>query len=79
MACAAAHLRLAYVINGGNLIALQQILGHHDIKMTMVYAHLAPSYRAQDMARLNYATPTPARVIPIGRAKRAGKKAIDAA
>ena len=53
-----------YVMSSGNLIALQQLLGHHDISMTMVYAHLAPSYHAQDLARLTYAKPS-ADVIPI--------------
>jgi site-specific recombinase XerC len=51
-------------MSSGNLIALQQLLGHHDISMTMVYAHLAPSYHAQDLARLTYAKPS-AEVIPI--------------
>ena len=32
--------------------------------MTMVYAHLVPSYHAQDLARLTYAKPI-ADVIPI--------------
>jgi site-specific recombinase XerC len=45
-------------MSSGNLIALQQLLGHHDISMTMVYAHLAPSYHAQDLARLTYAKPS---------------------
>ena len=27
-----------YIMNGGNLIALQQLLGHHDVSMTMIYA-----------------------------------------
>lgn len=30
------------MIKGGNIIALQRILGHSDIKQTMRYAHLAP-------------------------------------
>ena len=33
-----------YMINGGNIIALQRILGHSDIKQTMRYAHLAPDH-----------------------------------
>lgn len=53
-----------YVMSSGNLIALQQLLGHHDISMTMVYAHLAPSYHAQDLAKLTYAQSS-ADVIPI--------------
>jgi len=33
-----------FIMNNGNLLALQKILGHGDIKMTMRYAHLAPDY-----------------------------------
>ncbi|NAW87761.1 tyrosine-type recombinase/integrase [Photobacterium halotolerans] len=33
-----------YMMNGGNIIALQRILGHADIKQTMRYAHLAPDH-----------------------------------
>ncbi|MGI1757575.1 phage integrase [Serratia marcescens] len=33
-----------FMMNGGNIIALQQILGHANIQQTMVYAHLAPDY-----------------------------------
>ncbi len=33
-----------FMMNGGNIIALQQILGHASIIQTMVYAHLAPDY-----------------------------------
>lgn len=33
-----------FMMSGGNILALQKILGHHDIKMTMCYAHLAPDY-----------------------------------
>ena len=31
-------------MNGGNIIALQRILGHSDIKKTMRYAHLASDH-----------------------------------
>lgn len=33
-----------YMMGGGNIIALQRILGHSDIKQTMRYAHLAPDH-----------------------------------
>lgn len=33
-----------FVINGGNLLTLQKILGHQSIQMTMRYAHLAPDH-----------------------------------
>lgn len=33
-----------YMMNGGDLLTLQRILGHGSISMTMRYAHLAPSF-----------------------------------
>lgn len=33
-----------FMMNGGNIITLQKILGHASINQTMVYAHLAPEY-----------------------------------
>jgi len=33
-----------FMMNGGNIIALQQILGHASITQTMIYAHLSPDY-----------------------------------
>ncbi len=33
-----------YIMNGGNILALQKILGHSSLTMTMKYAHLAPDY-----------------------------------
>lgn len=35
-----------YMMQGGNVLTLQRILGHGDIKMTMRYAHLAPDHFA---------------------------------
>ncbi|XXN62804.1 phage integrase [Enterobacter ludwigii] len=41
-----------FMMNGGNLLVLQRVLGHTDIKMTMRYAHFAPEH-LEDAARLN--------------------------
>ncbi|KAF1367152.1 tyrosine-type recombinase/integrase [Yokenella regensburgei] len=35
-----------FMVNGGNIITLQRILGHTRIEQTMVYAHFAPNYLA---------------------------------
>ncbi|EKS7125733.1 tyrosine-type recombinase/integrase [Salmonella enterica] len=41
-----------FVMNGGNIIALQRILGHSTIQQTMTYAHFAPDYLA-DAVKFN--------------------------
>lgn len=41
-----------FMMNGGNILALQKILGHSSIQYTMVYAHLAPDY-LKDAVRFN--------------------------
>ena len=33
-----------FIINGGNIITLQKILGHSTLTMTMRYAHMAPDH-----------------------------------
>jgi integrase len=33
-----------FMQNGGNILTLQRVLGHSDLKMTMRYAHLAPDH-----------------------------------
>ena len=38
-------------MRGGRLEALQQILGHTTLAMTMRYAHLAPDFVRQEMVR----------------------------
>lgn len=35
-----------YMMQGGNVLTLQRILGHGDIKMTMRYSHMAPDHFA---------------------------------
>lgn len=41
-----------FMMNGGNILVLQRILGHTDIKMTMRYAHFAPEH-LEDALRFN--------------------------
>lgn len=41
-----------FMMNGGNILTLQKILGHTTITQTMAYAHLAPDYLT-DAALLN--------------------------
>ncbi|WP_351089957.1 tyrosine-type recombinase/integrase, partial [Shewanella sp. S1-49-MNA-CIBAN-0167] len=33
-----------FMMNGGNILVLKQVLGHSDIKDTMRYAHFAPDH-----------------------------------
>lgn len=41
-----------FMINGGNILVLQRILGHQSLAMTMRYAHLAPDH-LEEAIRLN--------------------------
>lgn len=43
-----------YVMSGGNILALQRILGHSDVKVTMIYAHLAPDFLGAEMERVRF-------------------------
>ena len=39
------------MMNGGNILVLKEILGHSDIKMTMIYAHFAPKHLEDAVAK----------------------------
>ena len=41
-------------MSGGNILSLNKILGHFDLKMTMRYAHLAPDYSEGEIEKLRY-------------------------
>lgn len=43
-----------YMMAGGSLLALSKILGHSNMTMTMVYAHLAPDYLDREMERVKF-------------------------
>ncbi|UPK79680.1 tyrosine-type recombinase/integrase [Proteus vulgaris] len=41
-----------FMMNGGNILVLQRILGHTDIKMTMRYSHFSPEH-LEDAVKFN--------------------------
>jgi len=43
-----------YVMNGGSIYDLKQILGHSEIKMTERYAHLTPDYLMKQTTLVNF-------------------------
>jgi site-specific recombinase XerD len=51
-----------FMMSGGNILTLQKLLGHADLKMTMVYAHLSPDFVGAEVARMSFAAPRPAGV-----------------
>lgn len=42
-----------FMMNGGNILTLQRLLGHSDIKQTQVYAHLSQDFIAGEIRRLS--------------------------
>jgi integrase len=55
------HFASWYIMRGGSLPALQQILGHATLAMTMRYSHLSPKHLRDEMARTERAESTTAR------------------
>jgi integrase len=49
-----------YVMRGGSLYELKDILGHSDIKMSMRYSHLSPHHLRAGVERLKGLAPAPA-------------------
>jgi integrase len=45
------HFASWFMMRGGSLQALKEILGHRDLKMTLRYAHLSPGHLRQEMAK----------------------------
>jgi len=64
-----------FIMAGGNILTLQRLLGHADLKMTQRYAHLAPSFMVGEVSRMNFAPRPSADVADLDaeRRRRAGK------
>ncbi|MGF1719488.1 tyrosine-type recombinase/integrase [Vibrio kyushuensis] len=45
-----------FMMNGGNILVLRDILGHADIKMTMRYAHFTPEHLTEALSKNPIAT-----------------------
>lgn len=43
-----------FIMSGGNILTLQEILGHASLDTTLVYAHLAPDFLADELDRIRY-------------------------
>lgn len=44
-----------FMMAGGNVLTLQKLLGHSDVKTTMIYAHLSPDHLAGEVAQMSFA------------------------
>ncbi len=40
-----------FMVRGGSLQALKELLGHADIKTTLIYAHLSPAHLRNEVAQ----------------------------
>jgi site-specific recombinase XerD len=45
------HFASWFIMRGGSLAALKDLLGHHNFQMTLRYAHLAPGHLRAEMLK----------------------------
>ena len=43
-----------FVMAGGSILALSKLLGHSDVNITLIYAHLAPDFLGDEMNRVKF-------------------------
>ena len=53
------HFASWFMMRGGNLLALREILGHRDIKLTARYAHLSPGHLRTEIEKTAAPMPAP--------------------
>jgi site-specific recombinase XerD len=58
-----------FMINGGNILTLQRVLGHANLTMTMRYAHLVPDHLQEVLSLNPLAKKTPGRK-SVGNSKK---------
>ena len=56
------HFASWFVMRGGSLQALKEILGHSDLKMTVRYAHLAPDHLRNEIEKTERRAQTSSRI-----------------
>lgn len=61
-----------FAMSGGSLYTLQKLLGHAQLEMVQVYAHLSPSFMAEEIGRLSFPRPANAGVIDLAKARAGG-------
>ena len=67
------HFASWFMMRGGSLPALQKILGHASLAMTMRYAHLSPEHLRGEMAKTE-----PPTVVEPSAGTRVGQRGQDA-
>lgn len=70
------HFASWFVMRGDSLPALQKLLGHADLKMTLRYAHLAPHYLRDEIARTERPAHTAAKITQAIRHEPVAKREL---